>query len=1048
MKSGWRIVLLVLFSSTVLVAQKPFSFQNSQLEYQKAVSLFEQAKYAPARRMLEDYVLKNCQINTSAECANAHFFIARCALELYHKDAEYLMEEFIRNHPDSPNKERGYFEMGLFYGKKKMASKCLEWMQKVDVKSLSSADLISYHFYRAQSFMDKDDKKSARSEYYAIKDQDSPYRWTALYMYSHLTYETGDLTAALEGFLLLENKESFEDKVPLYIAQIYYLQKKYDELIQYSEKVLDAAEGLDKQRKAEISKMVGDAYYNKERYAEAVPYLQKYMDTWGMQKMSKDDLYRLGYAWYRMEKYAEAIELFKAAKNDENEMGQLAAYNQGICSLKLNQKREAWKAFGAAREMSYNLEIQEDAMFNYAKIAFEISSDPFDDAITSFEEYLSKYPESPRHDESYQFLLNVYMKTKNYEKALNALDKIKKKDNVVKAAYQNLSYNRGVELFQSREFVKCEKFFTQVATYPIDDRTTAMSLFWLAEAAYARAEYKQAANRYESFLGATGAFNTEIYGLAYYGQAYCQFKLAAAEKDDEAALKLYRSAIPYFKKFLEGNWEIETRKKYDTYLRVADVLFVQKEYDDAIIYYDKVADDSQGNKDYAMFQKAMAYGYLRQPEKKSWVLKNMLTDLPGSKFEVDAIYELAKSYLMEDRLREAQEYYQVLFNRHENSAYSKRALADMCLLYAKLNQKENMKNSWTDLVTQYPNDPILLDAIAIVRPILIEDVEFQNQIKGIKVLNISDNEIEEEVYSRAAELGFSQNCDAAIPKLKQYIQQFQPALHGIEANYLLAECLMKSNDVDGALDGYNFVIAQPNGEYTEDALLSAATIQFNKKNWDIAAQHYLELEQVAVSKNNVLEAQVGLMKCYFFKKDFVLAKEYSDKVIGNAAIPDDIRNLAYLWRGKMAMSEKDFEAARKDFDQVIKLKGKSGAEAKFLKCETFYMDSDFVECESQIYELVDQFGGFEEWKNKAFILLVDNYMGMGDYFQARTTIEAINVNVTNEEVRNQANQRLTIIAEREAAEAEMSKRVFENNEIELNNGSNSNEQNNGGGPNE
>ena len=166
------------------------------------------------------------------------------------------------------------------------------------------------------------------------------------------------------------------------------------------------------------------------------------------------------------------------------------------------------------------------------------------------------------------------------------------------------------------------------------------------------------------------------------------------------------------------------------------------------------------------------------------------------------------------------------------------------------------------------------------------------------------------MYARAAELGFSENCEAAIPKLKQYIQQFQPALHGTEANYLLAECLYKSDDVNGALDAYNFVISQPFSEYTEDALLSASSIQYNKKNWDIAAQHYLELEQVAVSKNNVLEAQVGLMRCYFFKGDYTLAQEYANKVIENAAIPDDIKNTAYLWRGKMFFSEKNFEKYR------------------------------------------------------------------------------------------------------------------------------------------
>jgi len=1043
MKRGWFYLLAILLCYTT-TAQRPLGLQSDQQLYQRAKALFDDAKYAPARRLFEDFKAEHCEINSSSICADADFHIARCALELYHKDAEFLMDAFIRNHPDSPQKERAHYEMGVFYGKKKMANKCLEWLNKVEVKSLMASEIIVYHFYRAQSFMDKDNRAAARTEYYAIKDLESPYRWTALYMYSHLTYETGDLTVALEGFLQLENQPTFEDKVPLYIAQIYYLQKKYDALIEYSEKVLVASQSLDEQKKAEISKMVGDAYYSKELYEEALLYLKDYLDHWGMEKMAKEDVYRYGYAKYRTEHFDEAISFFKTAKNDENELGQMAAYNEGICNLKLGYKREAWKAFGAAREMSFNQELQEDAMFNYAKIAFEISSDPFDDAITSFEEYLAKYPDSPRHDESYQFLLNVYMKTKNYEKALTALEKIKKKDNVVKAAYQNLSYNRGVELFQSREFTKCEKFFIQVNTYPIDERTSAKAIFWLAEAAYARADYPLAFNQYETFLNSTGAFNTEMYGLAYYGQAYCYFKRAANAKEEEEMMRLYRASLPYFKKFLEGSWEMELRKKYDAFLRIADIHFINKNYEEAILNYDRVADDSQGNKDYAMYQKAMGYGYLQQLEKKSWVLKSLLSELPGSKFEVDAIYELAKSYLVADRLQEAQEYYQVLFAKHSTSAYVKRALVDQCLLNAKLNDLGKMKNNWNQLVEQFPNDPILLDAIAIVRPLLIEDAAFQSQIKNLKVLNISNNEIEEEVYARAAELGFSENCEAAVPKLKQYIQQFQPALHGTEANYLLAECLIKSNQIEAALDAYNFVIAQPQSEYTEDALLSASSIQYNKKNWDIAAQHYLELEQKAVSKNNVLEAQVGLMRCYYFKEEFKLALEYANKVIDNAAIPDDIKNTAFLWRGKMYRHDAQNDLARKDFERVILLKGKMGAEAKYLHCESFYADSNFAACESEIYELVDQFAGFEDWKNKSFLLLVDCYIAMKDYFQAKSTIEAIEMNVSDEKIKDSAKQRWLVIEAKEAEEVEKNKRVVLPDEIQIQENNNVSPNNEGG----
>lgn len=1018
MKRGWMVLIWICLLAGVAQAQRPFQLQRDQQAYGKAMELFEQNKFAPARKHFEEYLQTYCKINTSVECANAEYFIARCALELYHKDAEYLMEVFIRNHPDSPNKERAYFEMGLFYGKKKSANKCLEWFNKVDLRSLPANDQIVFHYYKAESLLSKGDKKNARGEYFTIKDKDSPYRNSSLYMYSHLAYEDGDYTAALEGFELLKTNPLFQDRVPIYIAQIYYLQRRYDDLIAYSEQILEAAKSLDEAKANEIKKMVGDAYFNQELYPESLPFLTAYAEAKNKVNMTREDRYRLAYALQRSEQWDAAVEWYNAAKNNEELLGQLAAYNEGVCQMKLNNKREAWKAFGAARDMEFDADLQEDAMFNFAKIAFELSSDPFDDAITSFEEYLKKYPDSPRHDEAYQFLLNVYMKTKNYEKALGSLDKIKKKDNVIKAAYQNLSFNRAVELYQSREFDRALTFFQQVYTYPLDERVNASARFWMAEIAYQKKDFDFAFKLYQAFLDEPGAYETEYYGAGYYGQGYCKFKKANDVQDLDEAKKDYLNALPYFKKYLEGNWERDQRKNYDAILRVADVYFVNKMYEEAIVYYDKVADDSQGNKDYAMYQKALAYGYLSQPEKKSWVLKSMLKELPGSKYEVDAIYELAKSYLMEDRLQESVDYYNLLLTEHKGNAYTKKALVDQCLLYAKQGKFDAMKTAWNNLVQQFPNDAVLLDAIAIVKPVLIEDVAFQNQIKGIKVLNVSSEDIEEEVYARAAELGFSENCEAAVPKLQQYIQQFQPALHTTEAHYLLAECLFKSNDLDKALDAYNVVIAQPFGEYTEDALLTASTINFNRKNWDIAAQHYTELEQIAASKNNVLEAQVGLMRCFYYKKDFVHALEYANKVIDNQSIPDDIKNTAHMWRGLMHAEQKNYSAARTDWDVVIAKGGKQGAEAKYQRCLSFYNEANFTQTETEIYEMVDQFAGFEEAKNKSFLLLVDAYTGMGDFFQAKATVDAIMSNVEDEKVKQEANAKLAVIMEKENAELE------------------------------
>jgi hypothetical protein len=60
--------------------------------------------------------------------------------------------------------------MGIFYGKKKNANKCLEWLAKVDLRSLSPKDQIVFHYYKAESLYSKGDKKGARGEYFVIKD--------------------------------------------------------------------------------------------------------------------------------------------------------------------------------------------------------------------------------------------------------------------------------------------------------------------------------------------------------------------------------------------------------------------------------------------------------------------------------------------------------------------------------------------------------------------------------------------------------------------------------------------------------------------------------------------------------------------------------------------------------------------------------------------------------------------------------------------------------------------------------------------------------------
>ncbi len=998
-------LVAMLFCVSEISAQEPIALFDKTAIYNEGVGLFDHEKYVAAKQKFEEYIALEKDPQHALR-VNAEYYKGICALYLQHKDAEFLLEQFVRAHPDSPWKQKAYFELASFSYKSKSYKKALEWFEKVDKDQLSNNDKIAFYYRRGHSYFEQQDYKNARQDFAEVKNVESQYKLAATYYYSHIAYEQSDLQTALEGFKSLEKDPNFSPVVPYYITQIYYKQKKYDELLAYAPAVLDSAKNNTTKRVPEIARLIGDAYFIKEKYAEALPYIEQYHEGVSKSEISRQDFYQLGYTYYRTGSYQKAIDAFGNCIGEKDELYQLATYNMADSYLKLGNKEYARNAFAEASAVDFNREIQEDALFNYSKLAFELSYNPFHEAITAFEDYLNKYPNSPRRDEAYEFLLNVYMKTRNYERALASLDKIKNKDVRIKEAYQIVAYNRGVELFQAEDYNRSEEFFDKVNIYPINPLLTSDAKFWKAEISYRAKEFGEAIKRYNSFLTDQGAINSEYYGLANYGLGYSYFKLANQENNLETMRGLYSQANVGFRKYADGTGKKEQRKLFDAYLRVGDCFYVIKSYDQAIQYYDKVADNSQGNKDYAMFQKAMCYGYNGQQDKMAWVMKSLLTEIPDSKFKVDAKYELAKSYLLQNRLQEAINYYQDIISNHSTTPYFKKALADMCVIYVRQENVAQVKATWNKLYSDYPNDPILVDVVTVVRSTLIEDPEFQNQIRNLKIIQIKDEDIESDVFAKASGPAYDGDCNKGIEKLTQYLQQFQPAFYALEANYLLATCYFEKNDFDKALNSYDFIINQPYNDYSEEALKVAATINFNKKNYQQAMDRYRSLESVALIKLNVLEAQIGLMRCNYFLGNKQEAKSYADKVLTNPSTPDEIRNTAHLWRGRIRMEENDDNGATSDFKEVIKKGGSNAAEAKYHIAFMHYRAGNYAKAETEIGEHIDKYSGFTEWKLKAILLLVDVYIAKKDYFQARALLNGILEQVEEQWALDEANAKL------------------------------------------
>ena len=97
--------------------------------------------------------------------------------------------------------------------------------------------------------------------------------------------------------------------------------------------------------------------------------------------MDRDASYLEGFSLYRTARYAEAAEWLRKACGAEDALPQNASYHLADCYLRAGDKESAMQAFAMASDESLDATVAEDALFNYAKLQYELGGGAFNGAI-------------------------------------------------------------------------------------------------------------------------------------------------------------------------------------------------------------------------------------------------------------------------------------------------------------------------------------------------------------------------------------------------------------------------------------------------------------------------------------------------------------------------------------------------------------------------------------------------------------------------------------------------------------------------------------------
>ncbi len=959
-------------------AQKSMIYTDPDLEYKTGLELFEKQKYGVAQKHFQNAIESYGDLNIEFK-ANAEFYTALCAIELFNEDAEYMISKFIAEHPENSKVNAAYFHMGKFQYRQKQYHQAIKWFNELNKDKLNKEEKEELYFKLGYSYFRRKKYDKASSAFYEIKDINTKYTAPANYYYSHIAYHDKNYETAMQGFQKLSKNETFAPVVPYYITQIYYLQGKYDEIIEYAPPLL---EGASAKRTPEIAKVIGDSYYKKQQFTDAIEYLQKHANE--ANTVSRKDYYQLAYCYYKLEQYDSAAVSFEKVLYEKDQLAQNAYFHIADCYIELDQKNKAMLAFEFASKLDFDPEIKEEALFNYALLTYELYHSPFNEAIGAFHKFIELYPNSDRLDDAYNFLVMAYLYTSNYKEALISLEMISEKDHGMKEAFQKVAYYRGLELFNNLHYQEAIETFDKSMQHPGYNRAiAAQTNYWKAEAYYQLGEYEKAVESYNNFLITSGAFQLQEYNLAHYNMGYAYFKL-----------KDYPNAIQWFRKYI-GITKIEKSKTVaDTYNRIGDSYFISRTYWLAIEFYDKAIEVGLLDKDYALFQRGFSLGLLTRPEKKLNTLQRLLDEHPESVYVDDALFEMAKSHLDLQNSDKASEKYLRIVENYLSSSYVKKSLVQLGLLnYNRDNNQEALKY-YQRVVADFPGTAEAKNALTGIKNIYVDmnDVDsYFAYVNGLgEFADVSLTEQDSLTYISSEKLYMAGDIEKSILQFNDYLTKFPDGSFVLNTHFYLADCQNRNENFERALKSYNFVIDKPKNTFTEQALLAAAAINFSNKNYEDALSNYQKLDQIAEVNNSLIESRVGQMRCNYLLNNHTQVIETANKVLHTEKISEEYKREAHYKKGKALYSNKNNELALDEFRIISEeVNSSEGAESKYLICEIYFTDNQLDVAEHEIFDFASHNTSQEYWLAKSFILLADVYLKKNDMFQAKHTLKSI-----------------------------------------------------------
>ena len=985
-----------------MLAQRTAFDVDPRRDWEQAVHWFYEGKESlayPIFLRLHEWRLDARQSAVSE--SELDYFRLICGVRLDELSAVEEAGRYIRQ-PHPPAFVQGLsYELADHSFRNQRFPEALHLLEDLEPRNLRSAErthrqfMMGYAQFTAQRFA------PARSNFDSVRSQlNHPDYAAANYYFGFICLRDQQYDLALSSLRTVEDHPEYRSIVPYYIGQLFYLQGKKKEAIEYVERKLQ--ESGSQYYELPLKQLLGHAYFEKRAFDKALPLLKEYVAR--SEKVRREDIYELSYCHHQSGDYKSSIPGFQELAGGQDSLSQHAMYLLGDAYLKTGDLSRARNAFQfCARNNSY-ADQRSISLLQYAKLSYELSF--LQEAQISVEQFLANYPADTRREEAQELMVMVLAATNNFRQALQWVERIERPSSSLKKLFPRIWYGRAMELLNDQLLDRSQILLDQVIQDPWAGQWRQYAKFWSGEIAYRRNDPANAINHLNAYLTDPLSIGTEVNAThARYNLGYAYIRLSN-----------YSAAGDQFLSITKNMPGIPTSLLQDAWLRAGDCFYMRRDFNKAKTHYERAITMQWPAADYAQFQLAMIAG-IKNVAEKIRLLQQIPEKYPRSVLLPDAYLEMANAYVADRKFREAiPALDRVIVHASQDSWISRALLLQGSCLY-NLDEYEESLKRLKEVVSRFPNGEDADDALENIRQVFVEmgkPADFVGYMQSIgKPLEYP---VADSLTYMAAAAMYENGAEGnALSALKSYLSEHPNGRYRIQAFYQVAELFIKKKDWASALMQLDSLLARTPNKYEEWSYRQAARISyFELKNAKDALRFYLGLLGVTRNQEWRLEALRGSVRCYQQLKDWVNGAKQARSLLAEKDASSDDKAISYMLIAQQSIEVKQWEEALEALRLVLPHnKGALAAEARYLVAWAYFQQGNWQEAEKAATETIRRSGSYEPWSTKSYILTGDVYFQTKDFFNAKATYQSVIDNAEDPLLQAEATEKLQRVVEAE-----------------------------------